>query len=532
MTDTTLPSTPLPSNENAPGEQASTPRIGVTCVNTANGKTGRKTVAYRGGRLISDCDATAHLASILRLENIGVLLGAGASVGAGGMTMTDVWTNFVTELNKTEKEFMIKQNLVKGHFLYSKHQDSSAESPRLSTSNAAPQAAPAAPQAAPAAPQAAPAAPQAAPAAPQAAPAAPQAAPAAPQAAPAAPQAAPAAPQAAPAAPIQPHSITQPEVPNIEEILDNLEIAISQWQRVDDPKLNRGKRIKIKLYQSLIRASKLKDEWWGKPLGPSLSETELSDHRKMLQRISSLRQPGQPSPWIFTTNYDLAVEWAADSIDLNVINGFFGIHSRKFSPQIFDLGFRNVRARGEARFGTYNVYLAKLHGSLTWKSYNNKQFYEVQANEAWSHIAEFCKNWKKDKSFPFAVLPSAAKYIRTVGFIFGELMRRFAEFTNRSQTALIISGYGFGDEHINRLLRSALLNPTLQLVIYIHELKGLENIGNLPKPVQDLINIRSSRITVIDGSFNDFVTDLPIPAIGNSGQEGIQALENIYGDEL
>ena len=51
----------------------------------------------------------------------------------------------------------------------------------------------------------------------------------------------------------------------------------------------------------------------------------------------------------------------------------------------------------------------------------------------------------------------------------GELLRRFAEFMARPQTALLINGYGFGDEHINRLIRSALLNPTLQVVVYLPE---------------------------------------------------------------
>jgi len=27
------------------------------------------------------------------------------------------------------------------------------------------------------------------------------------------------------------------------------------------------------------------------------------------------------------------------------------------SPPLFDLGFRNTQARGEARFGVYNIYL-------------------------------------------------------------------------------------------------------------------------------------------------------------------------------
>lgn len=54
--------------------------------------------AIRGGTALADeKELEAHLASLLRLENIGLLLGAGASVAAGGLTMIALWTTFVAE---------------------------------------------------------------------------------------------------------------------------------------------------------------------------------------------------------------------------------------------------------------------------------------------------------------------------------------------------------------------------------------------------------------------------------------------------
>lgn len=49
---------------------------------------------YQGGSDISVDDFKNHLTSLCQLENIGVLLGAGASVGCGGMTMQEVWEDF------------------------------------------------------------------------------------------------------------------------------------------------------------------------------------------------------------------------------------------------------------------------------------------------------------------------------------------------------------------------------------------------------------------------------------------------------
>ena len=50
---------------------------------------------FQGGSSISEDDFRSHLSSLCQLENIGVLLGAGASVGCGGMTMESVWIDFV-----------------------------------------------------------------------------------------------------------------------------------------------------------------------------------------------------------------------------------------------------------------------------------------------------------------------------------------------------------------------------------------------------------------------------------------------------
>jgi hypothetical protein len=50
---------------------------------------------FQGGSSISEDDFRSHLNSLCQLENVGVLLGAGASVKCGGMTMKDVWLDFV-----------------------------------------------------------------------------------------------------------------------------------------------------------------------------------------------------------------------------------------------------------------------------------------------------------------------------------------------------------------------------------------------------------------------------------------------------
>ncbi len=403
-------------------------------------------IAYRGGQPLTDeVELQAYLASLLRLENVGLLLGAGASCSAGGQTMRTLWTSFLAG-NASEAEWLLAQKFI------------TEDEKRLPLPPPPP------------------------------------------------------LPHGAVPIPRNPFvPIPVASLPNFEVLLDRLEIAILEWDRQGSQDLAQAQKVRTALFRSVVNAATLKEAWWASPLGADLAG-ELWAHRSILQKLTAARQPGQPAPWVFTTNYDLAVEWAAESVDLQVINGFLGVHSRRFSPQSFDLGFRNAQAKGEARFGVYNIYLAKLHGSLTWKEVDHN-LYEVPASEAWRDIGEFLTGFTDRLSY--LVLPRAAKYLQTVGYVMGELLRRFAEFMARPQTALIVSGYGFGDEHINRLIRSALLNPTLQVVV--PEFQGDPAAASLPQTVRRLLALQTPRLTIVGGGSRAFTgalaNDLPDPTV-------------------
>lgn len=296
------------------------------------------------------------------------------------------------------------------------------------------------------------------------------------------------------------------DVPNLEELGDALEIAYVEWRRQGHADSERLAVVRAQLSRAVVRAALLQPAWWKSPGGADVDAAQLENHRSVLQKLVAARQPGQAAPWVFTTNYDLAIEWASESIDLQVVNGFLGVHGRRFSPQSFDLGYRNTQARGEARFGVYNIYLAKLHGSLSWRE-EEEQVYEVQACLADKHIQEFLHDAEKTE-LGLMVMPRAAKYMQTVGYVLGELFRRFSEFLSRPQAALVVCGYGFGDEHINRLLRSALLNPTLQLVIYFPEFTGDVKAAKLPDALRKLLSLKNPRVTVVGGGAEAYLDKL------------------------
>lgn len=388
-------------------------------------------VAHRGGSPIGQEELKAHLAHLLQLENVAVLLGAGASVGAGGRTVKGLWNDFV------DSYAVSASHLKSWKFVTDDNVD--------------------------------------------------------------------------------PDPIKRVP-PNIERLGDTLEIALSEWKRQEDPAVPPTPAITLlekavnDIKRCVVRASLLSTDGWTRPASTAQT-TALDHHKSLLQKLTSARQPGQSAPWVFTTNYDLAVEWAAEAIDLQVLNGFMGLHQRRFSAHSFDLGLRNTMARGEARFGIYNIYLAKLHGSLTWTE---------QEGEIFEHAASACSETLNNFLAGTAplpqtmVFPRAAKYMETIGFVLGELLRRFSEYLVRPQTSLLLSGYGFGDEHLNRILLSALQNPTLQVVVYLPEWKPTDPAANTPA-VRTLMALKSPRVTIVGGMpeafFDSFVGHLPDPII-------------------
>jgi hypothetical protein len=63
------------------------------------------------------------------------------------------------------------------------------------------------------------------------------------------------------------------------------------------------------------------------------------------------------------------------------------------------------------------------------------------------------------------IYPTPAKYGETLGLPYSELFRRFAAAVVRPQSVLFVIGYGFGDEHVNAIIRQALAVPSFTLVI-------------------------------------------------------------------
>ena len=53
--------------------------------------------------------------------------------------------------------------------------------------------------------------------------------------------------------------------------------------------------------------------------------------KKLLQRPNNLKRAN-----LFTTNYDMAFDYALDNLGVHYINGFMGVHNRCFRPEVYD----------------------------------------------------------------------------------------------------------------------------------------------------------------------------------------------------
>jgi hypothetical protein len=103
---------------------------------------------------------------------------------------------------------------------------------------------------------------------------------------------------------------------------------------------------------------------------------------------------------------------AITPIAFNCADGFIGLHNRTFRPSSFDLGFRNIHARGEARFGAYNIYLGKFHGSLSWAVDSEGRVAENYSQSTWNLVKYFLETEKSIVSPSFLIFPGAAKFVK------------------------------------------------------------------------------------------------------------------------
>jgi hypothetical protein len=168
---------------------------------------------------------------------------------------------------------------------------------------------------------------------------------------------------------------------------------------------------------------------------------------------------------IFTTNYDRLIEHGSDLAGLRIIDRFVGALSPLFrsSRVEVDVHFNPPGIRGEPRFMEGVVRLTKLHGSLDWQYDSNLRAIR-RVSLPFGAPADHTDVPKKPIE-TVMIYPNPAKDVETTAYPYAELFRDMAAALCRPNAVVVTYGYGFGDDHVNRILLDMLTIPSTHIVI-------------------------------------------------------------------
>lgn len=210
-----------------------------------------------------------------------------------------------------------------------------------------------------------------------------------------------------------------------------------------------------------------------KQIASGLDSVEVKEIYKTF--YSKITQRTRKTPVsVFTTNYDLFSEIALDELGFQYNNGFSGTYKRKFNPLSYGYTYvenmnlnKNVWERVPSFFN-----LVKLHGSISWTRRNG---------EIWER--DYADIVDEDTVM---IYPTPLKDRTTLMTPYSDLFRTMENRIVQKNSVLIVLGYSFSDDHINRVILNGLSIPSFRLVVF----------GN-GENIQKLVKLGDSRITVI-----------------------------------
>lgn len=168
---------------------------------------------------------------------------------------------------------------------------------------------------------------------------------------------------------------------------------------------------------------------------------------------------------IFTTNYDLILEKAFESLLIPYFDGFVGSNEPFFSHESLE-----VKSTSDCLPVSW-IRLWKLHGSLGW-------FWKKNDNNIPDRVIRLSAGSKKEHPHSELVIyPSRDKYESSRKQPFTSYFDRLKNFSLSGEGIFIITGYSFSDEHINELIFSSLTeNNRLHVIAFFFDDEPLKKI--------------------------------------------------------
>jgi hypothetical protein len=241
--------------------------------------------------------------------------------------------------------------------------------------------------------------------------------------------------------------------------------------------------------------------------------TELGSHRNLIRKIAR-RNVRKPRAKIFTTNYDLCFEYAAREQQFVVVDGFS--HS---VPQTYDrahFSYDIVRREGDSDPPDYIesvFHLYKLHGSIDWRRKG----------------PVILRSREEKAGDPVLIYPRDSKFQEAFETPYLDMMGAFQSALREPDTAIVISGFGFNDDHLAMPVMTAIeANMSLRVIVCDVSFLADSAIEQEPAPhvipltavmrtvgnpffdkLKSLVTIGDQRITLMNGRFEDLAHALP-----------------------
>jgi hypothetical protein len=214
---------------------------------------------------------------------------------------------------------------------------------------------------------------------------------------------------------------------------------------------------------------------------------------------------------LFTTNYDRVIEFVCDIAGVRTLDRFVGALSPVFRASRLgvDMHYNPPGIRGEPRYLEGVTRITKLHGSIDWRFRDRALRRDALAFGA----AQDDVSISHDEAFGTTMIyPNPAKDVETLGYPYAELFRDFSAAVCRPSTTLLTYGYGFGDDHLNRVIADMCTVPSTHLLVVSYDDAG----GRITEWLGD--HVPPTQRTVVGGSemagLSAFTGDwLPAPSL-------------------
>lgn len=226
------------------------------------------------------------------------------------------------------------------------------------------------------------------------------------------------------------------------------------------------------------------------------SEANIDVSRQFVTWLNHL--PRDFSKEIFTTNYDLIIEKAFESLLIPYFDGFVGSNEPFFSHE--SLEGKSLQDRPPVSW----IRLWKLHGSLGW-------FWKTNDGANPDRVIRLSSGAKKDyPDSELVIYPSRDKYESSRKQPFTSYFDRLRDFSLSGEGVFIISGYSFSDEHINELVFSCLKqNNRLHVLAFFYSDEPIKKMVKEHKnyPNLTLIGKNTASISGVFGEWSNASPD-------------------------